>query len=97
MKSKRGLLPDLPQITRDEVVESRQKNQNEVHIAPEVKQCLVSLADETRNNPLSLQGISTRSLVLALHALQARAFLQEEHLSLQRISLSSRPISSHIV
>ena len=30
-----------------------------------IKQCLVDFADQTRRHPLALQGVSTRSLVLA--------------------------------
>ena len=36
----------------------------------------MDIADETRSSTLSLQGVSTRSLVLALPALQARAFME---------------------
>ena len=73
---KKGASEDMAQVTRDQVVGARTLIHEEVRIAPEVKKCLVALAEETRNNPLSLQGISTRSLVLALPALQARAFLE---------------------
>lgn len=87
---------ELPQITRDQVIAARQLIHDQVNIAPEVKACLVSLADETRNNPLSLQGISTRSLVLALPALQARAFLEgRKFVSADDISFLSSYIFAH--
>ena len=93
---KKGASVELPQITRDQVIEARHNIHEQVRIAPEVKECLVALADETRNNPLSLQGISTRSLVLALPALQARAFIAgRKFVSADDISFLSSYIFAH--
>ena len=36
----------------------------------------MEFADQTRRHPLALQGVSTRSLVLAMPALQAWALVQ---------------------
>ena len=44
-----------------------------MYVHPEIHQALVDIAQATRNNELIIQGASTRSLVLAIPALQARA------------------------
>jgi MoxR-like ATPase len=63
---------DLPRVTRTEILDARAVLSN-VHVAPEVQECLVDIAGETRKNAQILQGASTRSLVLMIPALQARA------------------------
>ncbi len=63
---------DLPHVTRSEILEARAVITS-VHVAPEVQECLVDIAGETRKSPQILQGASTRSLVLMIPALQARA------------------------
>ena len=73
---KAGAGIDTAKLSRNQIVAARKEIQSAVKIAPEIKKCLVSLAEETRKSALSLQGISTRSLVLALPALQIRAFMQ---------------------
>jgi MoxR-like ATPase len=65
-----------------------------------VQECLVEIAQKIRSDKRCAQGISTRSLVQAIPALQARAMLRErsfvssedivalaKHLFLHRISL----------
>ena len=66
---------DVPKISPDDLLKARAHIQQYVTIAPAIKQCLVNIADETRKNSLALQGISTRSLVLAMPALQVWAFM----------------------
>ena len=68
-----GAGADLPRVTRTEVVESRRAVEQMIYVAPEIRECLVDLANATRSDPRILQGASTRSLVLMLPALQARA------------------------
>jgi len=63
---------DLPRVTRTEILDARAVI-SQVHVAPEVQECLVDIAGETRKNAQILQGASTRSLVLMIPALQARA------------------------
>ena len=67
----------MPMVTRKEILDLRETMRRQVHVAPEIKEALVHFADETRESNLSLQGISTRSLVLAIPALQAHALLQQ--------------------
>lgn len=64
---------ELPRVTRTEILEARSVVEEKVHIAPLVRECLVDIAAKTRTDPRILQGASTRSLVIALPALQARA------------------------
>jgi MoxR-like ATPase len=68
---------ELPLVTRKEILELRDKLKSDVYVAPEIKEALVNFADETRESNLSLQGISTRSLVLAIPALKAHAWLNQ--------------------
>ena len=72
---KKGATQDMPKITVAELLQIREWLLASVQIAPAIKQCLVDFADETRKHPLALQGVSTRSLVLAMPALQAWALV----------------------
>jgi MoxR-like ATPase len=65
----------LPRVTRTQVVEARRVIENACAVAPMVHECLVDLARTLRADRRVLQGASTRSLVLALPALQARAMM----------------------
>ncbi|MEC7983655.1 MAG: AAA family ATPase [Myxococcota bacterium] len=73
---KKGLESTLPRVHRDEVIASRTAIENHVHIADSIKKALVDFAVETRDNAATMQGVSTRSLVLALTALQTRAMME---------------------
>jgi len=70
-----SLAQDLPRVSRGDVVAARQVVRQEVHIAQPVKDALVDLARSLRSDPRVLSGASTRSLVLSLPALAARALL----------------------
>ena len=78
-KIRNGASAGLPKVSRTQIVQARAVIQQDIKIANEVKKCLVDIAEETRESNLSLQGVSTRSLVLALPALQARAFLKQRN------------------
>ncbi len=65
--------PDLPRVTRTEIIDARNVVMEKVFVHPEIHQALVDIAQATRHNDRILQGASTRSLVLAVPALQARA------------------------
>lgn len=62
-------------VSRAELLGVRQTARRQVSIAPAIKEALVDLARDTREDPRVAQGASTRSLVLLLPALQARALL----------------------
>ena len=68
--------PDLPKVTRSEVLAARRAIDEGVVIAQAVKECLVDLAQAIREDERVAQGNSTRSLVLLLPALQALALLR---------------------
>jgi len=78
----------LPRVTRDEVVAARKAIEQNIHVAPEVLETLVDIAAATRADERIMLGVSTRSLVLAVPALQARA------LSLHRGFVSPEDIES---
>ncbi|MBX3250909.1 MAG: AAA family ATPase [Myxococcales bacterium] len=65
----------LPGVTRDAILGARRAVREQVFLAPLVKEALVDGARALRADPRVLQGASTRSLVLAMPALQARALL----------------------
>ncbi len=67
---------DLPRVTRSEILTARRAIDWGVHVHAAVKECLVDLSQRLREDERVLQGNSTRSLVLALPALQARAALR---------------------
>ena len=73
---KRGTSVNIPKVSVQELLAVREWIQTSVTLAPSIKSCLVQFADQTRKHPLALQGVSTRSLVLAMPALQAWAAVQ---------------------
>ncbi len=76
-RERRDMAEDaLPRVSRDELLEARRTLDGAVTIAPEVRECLVDLARALRDDERVLQGPSTRSMVLALPALQALAALR---------------------
>ncbi|MCP3957621.1 MAG: AAA domain-containing protein [bacterium] len=67
---------DLPRVTRSQVLAARRAIDENVSIGQQVKECLVDIAHNIRDDERVLQGNSTRSLVLMLPALQALAVLR---------------------
>lgn len=67
---------DFPGVGRDELLAARRRTRADVFVSPLVKEALVDLARSLRGDPRVLQGASTRSLVLMLPALQARAVIR---------------------
>lgn len=68
-----GAGDELPRVTRTEIIDSRHVIEDQIHVHELVKEALVNIAVATRKDERALQGVSTRSLVLAIPALQARA------------------------
>ncbi len=62
-------------VSRSEVLRARHATHRLVHIHPLIHEALVDTATQLRNDRRVYQGVSTRSLVLALPALQTRAML----------------------
>ncbi len=73
---KHGLESNLPRVHRDEVIAAREVLLRDIAVDSKIKETLVAFAGATRESNSTQQGISTRSLVLAIPALQARAMLQ---------------------
>jgi len=69
------LAEEKPGVTRDEVLGARTALRESVSLDPRFREALVDLARSLRADKRVLQGASTRSLVLLLPALQARALL----------------------
>lgn len=67
---------DVPRVSRGDVVEARRIIDSNVHVSPLIHHCLVDIARAIRSSPKVLQGISTRSLVLMIPALQASAVMR---------------------
>lgn len=66
----------LSPISREELLQCRQSIAQSVQISQSIRRTLVDIAQNIRNDPRVLQGVSTRSLVVALPALQARAAIK---------------------
>ncbi len=67
---------ELPRAERDDVIAAREAISHAVYLSPSIREFLVDLAGVVRNDERVAQGISTRSLVQAIPALQARAMLR---------------------
>ena len=63
----------LPGVSRDELLAARGALRNLVTIHPAMREALVELAGQLRAEPRLVNGVSTRSLMLLMPALQARA------------------------
>jgi len=68
--------PDAPRVTRDALIAARRAIDEHVYIDPRLSDSLVDVATALRKSPEVGQGVSTRSLVLLLPALQALAFMK---------------------
>jgi MoxR-like ATPase len=64
---------EIPRITRTEILDARTVVEEQIHLAPEIRETLIDIAEATRSDPRVLSGLSTRALVLMIPALQARA------------------------
>src|SRR5262249_1681281 len=67
--------PDLPKVARAELLAARRAVESCVPLHPALRGCLVAVSRALRAAPRVVQGNPTRSLVLLLPALQARALL----------------------
>lgn len=86
----------LPAVTRGEVLDARDICRSHVTISKAVKECLVDIARATRTDPSIMSGASTRSLMFAMPALQARAlFHRRDYVSAEDVALLSPYIFAH--
>jgi MoxR-like ATPase len=87
---------DLARVTRTQVLQARAVIDEQVTIAREVREALVDIARNLRGDERVLQGASTRSLVLLLPALQARAVLRgRDFVSGEDIEVLAPPVFTH--
>lgn len=73
----KGAGDSIPRVTRTEILDARKVVKDQVYVHPKIKEALVDIADESRTDERILQGASTRSLVLMIPALQARALAKK--------------------
>ncbi len=80
IKSRRdGAGKELPRVTRTEIIDARRVVEDQIYVAPAVREALVDIANATRAHEQVLQGVSTRALVLMIPALQGRALTQQRN------------------
>lgn len=93
---KKGAPETMARVTRTEVTDAREVLMSQVRVAPEIKEALVDIADATRRDEHCLQGVSTRSLVMMLPALQARALLMErDHVRAEDVKVLAPLVFGH--
>jgi MoxR-like ATPase len=90
------VLQELPKVSRAEVTAGRALIRGQVHVSQAVQQCLVDIATSLRDTKRTRQGVSTRSLVQAIPALQTRALLKgRDFVSSEDIEALAFPIFAH--
>jgi MoxR-like ATPase len=86
----------LPKVSRDELIAARKVVREGIFVAPAIREALVDLARALRSDERILQGASTRSLVLMLPALQARALIRgRDYVLPEDVSALSGHVFSH--
>ncbi|MDQ7006029.1 MAG: MoxR family ATPase [Acidobacteriota bacterium] len=86
----------LPPVARDDLVAARDALESQVEVAAALRECLVDLAVEVRADARVAQGLSTRALVQAIPALQARALLTgRDFVSTEDIEALAEPLFAH--
>jgi MoxR-like ATPase len=83
-------------IAPERLVTARQDIHEGVRVSPVIHECLVDIAQALRKDSRIAQGISTRSLVLAIPALQVWALLHgRDYVSPRDIKALAVPLFSH--
>ncbi len=86
----------LARVSRAQLLQARRVLREGVHIAPAIREGLVDLARALRSDERVLQGASTRSLVLMLPALQARALIHgRDYVSPEDVAALAPHVFSH--
>ena len=87
---------ELPKVYRSEVIAARNLVRAQVAVSRAVQQCLVDIATALRDTTRTRQGVSTRSLVQAIPALQMRAMLLgRDYVSSEDIEALAFPLFAH--
>jgi MoxR-like ATPase len=86
----------LPLVARGEIVAARRFLREAVAVSPAVHECLVDIAQGLRDNKRTRQGVSTRSLVQAIPALQTLAMLRgRDYVSSEDLEYLAPPLFAH--
>ncbi len=89
-------LATLPTVSRGEVVTARRLLRKAISVSPLVHECLVDIAQRLRDDKRTRWGVSTRSLVQAISALQTSALLRgRDFVSSEDIMRLAKPLFSH--
>jgi MoxR-like ATPase len=72
---KAGAGRTLAKVRRSEILAARRTIEEQIQVHPLIQESLVDIARSLREDRRVLQGVSTRSLVLAVPALQTRAMM----------------------
>jgi MoxR-like ATPase len=95
LKASRQALPPTA-ITPAALVAARKTIQDAVRVSPVIHECLVDIAQVLRKDSRVALGISTRSLVLAIPALQAWAMMHgRDYVSPKDVKSLALPLFSH--
>lgn len=87
---------NMPRVLRGELVEARKIIEDGIYISPEINTCLVDIARTIRSNPGVAQGVSTRSLVLMLPALQVAALMKNrDYVTAEDVALLAPYVFGH--
>ena len=96
VRERRGSAEDLPRVTRTEILDARAVIEDQVFVAPPIRECLVDVAGATRAHESVVQGASTRSLVLMIPALQAHALAaQRDYVTAADVEALARYVFGH--
>ncbi|MDD9939464.1 MAG: AAA family ATPase [Myxococcales bacterium] len=91
-----SLAEGMDRVSRDQLLRARRATRTGVGITPTIKEALVDLARRLRADDRVLQGASTRSLVLMMPALQARALLRgRDFVAPEDIEALAVPVFGH--
>ena len=86
----------LPKVARSHILAARRLLRQEIYVSTQVQECLVDIARALRDDRRVLQGVSTRSLVLAIPALQTLAMLRgRDFIAPEDIARLMVPIFQH--
>jgi MoxR-like ATPase len=87
---------ELPGAKRSEVIAVREVLRSQVAIHAAVREALVDIATALRNDQRLVSGVSTRSLVLLLPALQARALIRgRDYVSPEDVAALAHHVFQH--
>jgi MoxR-like ATPase len=87
---------EMTPIDREELLACRRQILQNVQVSQSIRRTLVDIAQNIRRDPRVLQGVSTRSLVVAIPALQVRAAMkQRDYVNAEDLRVLGPYIFSH--